>query len=865
MNVLHEILKWSEELPDWQSDAIARLFNKTDLESEDIDDIYALLKSQYGIPDPKKRPIHRLTADQISIPVPPGKKVQLVSLKNLLNVNAIAKNQKLSFGLTGLTIIYGDNGSGKSGYCRVIKKACRARDQGEQILPDANEHSPSRNAEAIFELCVNGQEREEHWSNGIPAHEDLSTIAIFDHHCARAYLDEEDDFSYVPYGMDIFENLAQLCNILKRKIEQDLVKCETNPKQFDDLRGETEVGKLIENLSENTDPNYVETISRIMSEDLDQYEDIRNSLSQNNPLEKADLLHRRSQRIFRIANLIKERLAIVTDSEIDRISKIDLVNFSANKAAKIASENFYNTGEFLPGTGGEIWKKLFEAARKFSELAYPEKIFPNTEEGAKCPLCQQPLKDGASRLRQFEEFIQQETEKKARETQKELDETKRAFFKFDTISNFDHETIDEIALHDQILSKKCQLIEDELNLRFEQISNAFNSHEWGNFAKLSEDPSKNLEILASKLNSEADTLEKAADTTKREILQKKYGELDARVHLFSRKDEVIEVIAKKCHKATLEKCLDAVKTNSISLKAKEIAEVVITHDLSDALNDEFRKMGVDKLKVELKSRSNHGKPMYKLKLNLPFVENPSKILSEGEQRAIAISSFLAEVNLVEGSCGIIFDDPISSLDHKRRERVAKRFVEEAKKRQVIIFTHDIYFLSLLIEEAENNKVPFESNSLIKKANGFGIPETGNPFQGKSTKERIGYLRSQHQEILKIFNEGNEHEHSKKTFDAYQYLRDSWERAIEEVLLQNVVLRFRKGIETQRLRRVTVEDSDFSTVENGMTKCSKYCHDTASICGITIPDPAELLEDINSLDEWRLSIIKRSEVTDKRRK
>lgn len=53
-----------------------------------------------------------------------------------------------------------------------------------------------------------------------------------------------------------------------------------------------------------------------------------------------------------------------------------------------------------------------------------------------------------------------------------------------------------------------------------------------------------------------------------------------------------------------------------------------------------------------------------------------------------------------GKGGIVFDDPVSSLDHRRRERVAKRLAAEAVQRQVIIFTHDIYFLCLLEEEAK---------------------------------------------------------------------------------------------------------------------------------------------------------------------
>ena len=46
----------------------------------------------------------------------------------------------------------------------------------------------------------------------------------------------------------------------------------------------------------------------------------------------------------------------------------------------------------------------------------------------------------------------------------------------------------------------------------------------------------------------------------------------------------------------------------------------------------------------------------------------------------------------------VFDDPVSSLDHRHRDRVAERLAEEGKTRQVVVFTHDMAFL-LLLDEA----------------------------------------------------------------------------------------------------------------------------------------------------------------------
>ncbi len=95
---------------------------------------------------------------------------------------------------------------------------------------------------------------------------------------------------------------------------------------------------------------------------------------------------------------------------------------------------------------------------------------------------------------------------------------------------------------------------------------------------------------------------------------------------------------------------------------------------------------------------------------------------------------------------------------------------------------------------------------------------------------------------------------------------TWERAVEEVLLRKVILRFRKGVETNRLAEVVVDDSDYAQVDAGMTKCSNYAaHDKALAGGVAVPDPDELLKDIEAIEKWRSQVEARSKEIAKKRK
>ena len=437
--------------------------------------------------------------------------------------------------------------------------------------------------------------------------------------------------------------------------------------------------------------------------------------------------------------------------------------------------------------------------------------------------------------------------------------------KMDLTLNLDAITEAELSGLDPLLIPELREFEGRVQARHLSILKSVETLDWAGPAEELINPGERLLKLEMALNQEAEALEQAADENERKALLAELSELQAREKLGMVKDAVLVTIAKLEHRLKLTSCLASVRTNGISLKASELAEKVVSKDLEAALNREFKALGVGNLSVSLQSRADRGRALHKLKLQLPQVRNPAEILSEGEQRAIAIGSFLAEVGLSGSKGGVVFDDPVSSLDHSRRERVARRLAVEANRRQVIIFTHDIYFLCLLVEEAKQVGAPVLTQSLTKRPEGFGVADPELPFEGKSASKRISALKAQHQTLAKLYREGNQAEHERMTVDAYFRLRMAWERAVEEVLLREVILRFRKGIETQRLLGVSVEDDDYAKITAGMSKCSNYAHDKAMIGGVAVPEPDELLADIQALDEWRATVVKRSEETVKKRK
>jgi hypothetical protein len=83
--------------------------------------------------------------------------------------------------------------------------------------------------------------------------------------------------------------------------------------------------------------------------------------------------------------------------------------------------------------------------------------------------------------------------------------------------------------------------------------------------------------------------------------------------------------------------------------------------------------------------------------------------------------------------------------------------------------------------------------------------------------------------------------------------------VEEVWLNEAVVRFGREVQTQRLKKVLdITQDDFEALEAGMDRCSTFNagHDAPAEANLRVPEPAEVLADIVALEKWVDSIRKR---------
>ena len=862
MIVLKEILEWSQDRPDWQRDALRRLVLKDELSDDDYFELTKICKNNNGLAD--KQDFKPIATEHIPNIDPNIEKVTLLSILHRKGVNALAENQSLTFS-EGLTIIYGDNAAGKTGYIRILKKACRARRQ-EQILGNIKSGEKQVAPEVTIKYKVGEEEELREWS-GEERDEDIARISVFDSQCAIVYLTEKTDVAFRPFGLDLFDKLVQACKIIKGKLESEkdsyaLSLIEELKKHVPE---ETSVAKLLSEISILTKPEQVNTLAQLSDEEkerLEGMEKILVDLQAKNPAKLVNHLKLHKRRVRTLHQHLEEIEKTLSDEAVENILNLKKeFRIKSDEATSLRNTTF--TKDVLEGTGSDLWLHLWESARRFSqEIAYTGRYFPVVEEGARCVLCQQNLNSQASsRLEQFEAFVSSTIEKELRKDKVKLDQLLDSIRELEITNAPTSEILEELSIENDTISDFILLALKNNENRRKATLKALDA----NVELESDCPA--LAVASNKVNMYADQLEERINVLqgsqtdeKLNLLNKEIQELRARLILQENIDVVLNEIERMKRIAAYSLCIDETNTYTITQKSSAVTKAVVTNKLKESFQDELLKLSFKQIAVELEEVGGADGVFYhKLTLrHAPKVDLP-KIASEGEQRCLSIAAFFAELSTAEDSSSIVFDDPVSSLDYKWREAVARRLVDESKHRQVIIFTHDIVFLLLLKQYSEEQDVEQLDQYVCQLPIGSGVCAQDLPWVALKVSRRISYLNYKLQEVDKLYRNGNQELYEREIGLIYGRLREAWERGVEEVLLGGIVERFRNSVQTMHITQVAdITEADCKAVETAMSKCTKWLigHDQAPAARADIPKPSELRQDIEALNTWVKSIRRR---------
>jgi energy-coupling factor transporter ATP-binding protein EcfA2 len=862
VTVLEEILEWSGDRPVWQRDALRRLVLNDELSDGDISVLTAVCKSAHGLAE--QQDIAPFAKGHVPERTAGAAPVALVSIFHHRGVNALAEDQTLKFG-PNLTVVYGDNAAGKTGYIRILKSACRARGQ-EQILGNVVAGTAPFAPIVAIKYNVGTETEPREWAGG-GEDEFVSRVSVFDSQCASVYLTEKTDVAFRPFGLDLFDKLVRACKAVRANLEREQHALTSNSLAVvqAQIPEGTAVAKFLTTISSLTKPVAVQALAHFSPEQESRLALLEKSLldlQANDPEMLIRQLTVRAGRVQALARHLREvEAALSPEAVAAAFDARTECRRKSEEAGRLRGATFPDG--LLAGTGADPWSALWEAARRFSqEQAYPGRAFPVVENGAHCLLCQQDLDHAAGhRLKQFEEFVTSTTERELRKIREAFAVLQSALSGVRTTT----EAIDEAI--------------EEIHIEHEAVANAIHAGLAANedrrkavVAALTEDKDLTDECpalasvaceadaVAEQIEARIRTLHASATDETRKHMIAEAQELRARKMLAPHEQTVLDEIERRKRFAAYGLCIDETKTHAITQKSTAVTKMAVSQRLKQRFSDELKNLDFRHVEVELKEVGGADGVLYhKLILTrAPGVELPN-VVGEGEQRCLSIAAFFAELSTAEDPAGIVFDDPVSSFDYKWREGVARRLVQEANTRQVIVFTHDVVFLLRLKQFAEELGVEQLDQHVRHLAAGAGVCADELPWVALPVRKKIGYLKNEWQAADKLFRDGHQTSYEKEAKYLYGLLREAWERGLEEVLLGGVVERFRPSVQTQHIGTIAdITAEECRALEAAMTKCSRWLpgHDQAAAARTPVPEPPELKGDIDALEGWVAAIRKR---------
>ncbi|BCQ33241.1 hypothetical protein ERHA55_06440 [Erwinia rhapontici] len=859
---IESVVGWANSLKRnlWWLHAIRLAAEKGELDRDDFELLLSVAKMEHGLEAPSKSYVNYISPLKLAGFGEEKNAVNLKSISNVSNVSALISDASLIFSITGLTAVYGDNGSGKSSYAKILKNACLTRGDTPKIL--SNIYGEVRGEPSAEIAIVIGQEQNNiNWHLSSAALEDLKSIRIFDNTSANHYIAGEDIIEYKPAGMMLLSQLMLACEFVRSNIENEK-RPNTIATPLPTFRSGSRVLAFVSGLSDITKDEQVEALC--ISKDIEESIQVHHAELAKLKTSTPEQIRKSYSDRCKILQPLLDHLTKL-QSKLDQESLKSIKNsyddYKGKQAASVLARTQALDGHELLGICSPEWTLMWNHVKSFIETYNVGLAFPPSE-GDPCPTCLQPVsKDAAKKLKSFNDYLLNQTQIEENKAKAIFDTLIKNVKLLSTdLKPYEHAIgvireqypayADEvIALNSDLETLRNNLIKSEPDFTLIQVKSSqvkFNSLVWINGQI---DSWKKKEIAVATNEGLAKQIEELAA-----LIQ----DLEDRRLFTSAKGNILAEIIRHKNLKLYSKLLNSCQSAPITTLTSTIARGGSIGRLQNAFKDELKKFGFENLDIGTVTRGLRGKQM--LRLSLTGKENGIvEVASEGEQKCVALASFLAELTVDDRKSAIIFDDPINSLDHKWRRKFSERIVKESLTRQVIIFTHDMPFLKMLEEASEKADSKLNLISIAKYGNKAGFPFPEPPWDAKNTASRVGFLKNSLPDLKKKEMSGDPgYEFQAK--HTYNLMRETWERLVEEWLLRKVVERFAREVKTQSLKAIidsiTSEDNDI--INAAMSKCSTfmYGHDNATGLAVDCPRYDEVEQDVSNLETYFKELKKR---------
>jgi energy-coupling factor transporter ATP-binding protein EcfA2 len=713
---------------------------------------------------------------------PTAKKIELDSLSEITGVNRLAKNQTVNFA-KNITVIYGENGTGKTGYSRILKTLGFSYDKNKTILPNIYETSEPQSA------TINFKSNEIHQTftwNGENTNSELENISVFNSNCVQFSISDRS-LIVTPIGFHLFQLVSDELNKLTQLLQAKVAEHPTTLPWLATLTPTTQQYSFISTLSRISTEQKLTELSNFIPEHQANLTAKETELANlNKSLLQAEIQVMRSQiqeldslilKIQNGQNLLNATNWLALMELKKEIAALE--NKTQTGIKDIAEERgieFYQTAEF---------KSFIQTAESYIKIIdKPE--YP--QEGDNCVYCMQPLDNSAKDLlKSYRTLLNDKTQENLNALRQKKTLLIQQVTQVDTNLTFHQPTfgIDE----NQVAVQPNEIINYNKNLGALKSTYATDAVEQN--PTFDFDYNTVITFLTSKHKAINDTLTQKSEVltnlaTKEATLKKEIDELKDRKLLSGKVAEVKTAIVNHKIVNTLNSNTGGFNTTAISRKTSSAREELVRQDFEDLFKKELSALRKANLKIDLSFGTDKG--------NSKVFQNISRhalsdILSEGEQKAIALAEFLTELQLDNTKAPIVFDDPVNSLDHNIIDDVARRLLKLSSERQIVVFTHSVLLFNSFLYFSKQPSFGGLACKFYNSKNEYQV--TGIITEAE---EEINKVKSYISKInLIINNTPKDLAEADVAEDGYGFLRSAIELFVEYEIFQGTVKRYQKNI------------------------------------------------------------------------
>ena len=857
MPLEERIVTWSGQRPQWQQIMLREVAEGRPLPDEALNELIDAVVAEKPLRGGGLEMRHLVASASDAPPV------SLASVSEPSHVNALSSTVPLTFPEGGITIVYGDNGSGKSGYARLLKRIARSR-HSETVLTDVFRDTPGLEPTAKLGVRIGQEVHEVSWPES--KRPELQRMLFYDNACGNTYIADEADFPYRPYALFVMDGLIDGCVRMQRlidtKLNENAGRARQTPRATVEAR-ETEAARFLAALNasssiEKLDALFAKLEGPGMS--IGPVEAEESALRSSDTRQVRRELKRTAQRLDALSDhieLVDSVLGPEATNELDR-AREELRQIE--QAAEQHAESL--RAEALPGVGSEAWRMLWDAAKRFSEdHAYVDRQFPVSGGDSRCVLCLHRLGEpGSGVLTRLDRFVKDDIQvrrEEARRTQTELLQKRTSVDVFGGAVNSHMQDL-EASHSEDVDPVKTLLAQYEAAQRAADTSastegvGAIEGPEAGRVADVV-DKLRKTAVESLRLADDLDDPKQIVIRLR--AVTEKRREIELLIEMKRARNDIVAEIARLGERRRLERLKQAANTGPITRKILDLSEETITEVVRDRFTRETDRLGLDRVTIA-KTKAEKGALLHLPKLvGARQTTELSRVFSEGERTALGLAACFTEAALDESNSGLILDDPVTSLDHIRRERVAQRLVDFAQSRQVLVFTHDVAFVAALKGAAFRQQVVVTERWVARSRAGEKLPgfcADTHPWKAKDVRARLGELREDLAKLRKQSSEFDDQQYEDAVAGWAGKLSETWERILSQEVVGPIMAD--GGLEVRpRMVKVLAEftNEDYIQFNDSYGQVSRWAkrHDKSAHLNYVAPELNKLEEELGLVDQW----------------